>query len=506
MSAKTLMVQGTASSVGKSIMVTALCRIFHQDGFKVAPFKSQNMALNSFVTREGGEIGRAQAVQAEAACVQPTVDMNPVLLKPEADHRSQVIVLGKVAKNLTAAEYYEYTPILVSIIQDSLDRLRAEYDVVVIEGAGSPAEVNLRAREIVNMRIAKMANAPVILVGDIDRGGVFASIVGTLELLENDERELVKGLIINKFRGDVTLLKPGLDMLEKRCGRPVLGVVPFLHDLRIAQEDSVYLDERPEKNVDADLDIVVIHLPYTSNYDDFDPFEHRGCRVRYISEPGELGSPDLIIVPGTKTTIGDLSFLRQRGLGAGIVRLARGGVPVIGICGGYQMLGRKINDPLHVESRETVVEGLGLLDVETSFAETKTTSQVRAKVVARGSMFGALDGVEVRGYEIHMGQTKNENLEAPFRVFETSSGRADYSDGAMSADGHIFGSYIHGLFHNEAFTDGLLTYLRSRRGLSGQTRSGPLADEYDLLASAVRSSLNMSEVYRIAGLHPLGRD
>ncbi len=502
MPAKTLMVQGTASSVGKSIMVAALCRIFRQDGFKVAPFKSQNMALNSFVTPEGGEIGRAQAVQAEAAGVQPSVDMNPILLKPEADHRSQVIVLGKVFKNLTATEYYEHTPALRQTIEGSLARLRSAYDVVVIEGAGSPAEVNLREREIVNMRVAKMAQAPVILVGDIDRGGVFASIVGTMELLEPDERELVKGVIINKFRGDVSLLRPGLEILERKCGRPVLGVVPYLRDLKIAQEDSVYLDERPQRNSDADLDIVVIHLPYTSNYDDFDPFENRGCRVRFISEARELGSPDLIILPGTKTTISDLKFLRQSGIAAGILRLARAGTPVIGICGGFQMLGKRINDPSRVESREMTVEGLGLLDVETTFAESKTTTQVRAEVTAGIGLLDGLGGVEVRGYEIHMGRTDSGTRKAPFRVFETPAGMADYVDGGISDDCQVFGSYIHGLFHNEAFTDGILTYLRSRRGLAGATSVTQAVDEYDVLASAVRSNLDMPQLYGIAGLRP----
>ena len=504
MSAKTLMVQGTASSVGKSILVAALCRIFLQDGFRVAPFKSQNMALNSFVTREGGEIGRAQAVQAEAAGVLPTVDMNPVLLKPEADHRSQVIVSGKVARNLTATEYYEFTPTLVRTIEASLERLRSAYDIVVIEGAGSPAEINLKEREIVNMRVAKMADAPVLLVGDIDRGGVFASIVGTLELLDQTERDLVKGFIINKFRGDVSLLRPGLDILEKKCGRPVLGVVPYIHDLAIAQEDSVFLDERPDKNGGADLDIVVIHLPYTSNYDDFDPFEERGCRVRYVSDPNELGSPDLIIVPGTKTTIADLKFLRQRGLAAAITLLARSGTPVIGICGGYQILGKRINDPLHVESREPAVEGLGLLDVETTFAQTKTTTQVKARVVAGKGILAGLNGVEVGGYEIHMGQTQGDSR-GPFHVFETPEGKVDYPDGSLNDDCSVFGSYIHGLFHNAAFTEGVVSYLRTRRGLGPSGVAPDARDPYDVLASVVRGSLDMQAVYRIAGLRKRSR-
>jgi adenosylcobyric acid synthase len=498
MQAKTIMVQGTASSVGKSILVAALCRIFRQDGYKVAPFKSQNMALNSFVTKEGGEIGRAQAVQAEAAGIEPTVDMNPVLLKPEADSRSQVIVSGKVWRNLPAREYYEHTPELLRVIEGSLTRLRSAHDVVVIEGAGSPAEVNLREQEIVNMRIASMAHAPVLLAGDIDRGGVFASIVGTIELLEQDERELIKGFIINKFRGDVTLLKPGLDILEKKTGRPVVGVVPFLHDLKIAQEDSVYLDERPDINGGAELDIAVVHLPYMSNYDDFDPFEHRGCRVRYVSSSGELGNPDLIILPGTKTTINDLRYLRETGLASAIVRLSGTGTPIVGVCGGYQVLGKRINDPLHVESKEGVVEGLGLLDIETTFERDKTTTQVRAKVAGNTGLLEGLGGVEVTGYEIHMGQSGCPVGQEAFRVVETPRGMSDYADGATSDDCSIFGTYIHGLFHSSVFTDGLISNLRKRRGLASRTIAALDKDrEYDLLAGAVRKSLDMERVYQI---------
>jgi adenosylcobyric acid synthase len=279
MPAKTLMIQGTASSVGKSIMVTALCRIFRQDGYRVAPFKSQNMSNNSFVTREGGEIGRAQAVQAEAAGIEPSIHMNPVLLKPEADNRSQVVVSGKAVMSLDARDYYEYTPHLLGIIENSLNHLRADYDIVIIEGAGSPAEINLKEREIVNMRIAMMAGSPVLLVSDIDRGGVFASIVGTMELLEQEERNMVKGMIINKFRGDIGLLKPGLAMLKKRSGKPVLGVMPFFHDIIIAQEDAVYLEEEQRIKANGDLKIAVIHLPRVSNYDDFDPLAEQGCNI-----------------------------------------------------------------------------------------------------------------------------------------------------------------------------------------------------------------------------------
>jgi len=503
MSAKTLMIQGTASSVGKSVMVTALCRVFHQDGFKVAPFKAQNMALNSFVTREGGEIGRAQAVQAEAAGIEPSVDMNPVLLKPEAEAKSQVIVLGKVVKSLEANHYYDYTPYLLGVIEDSLNRLRSSYDIVVIEGAGSPAEINLKEREIVNMRVARMANAPVLLAGDIDRGGVFASIIGTLELLTEEERDLVKGLIINKFRGDLALLKPGLDFLEKKTGKPILGVIPYFRGIKIAQEDSVYLEERQVGSASRGVDIAIIRLPHISNYDDFDPLEEMSCALRYITEPSELGNPDLIILPGTKSTVADLVYLQEQGIAQAIIQRAKAGTPVIGICGGYQMLGKTINDPYKVESREISVAGLSLLDIETTFGQVKTTTQIGARVVANKGLFEGLKGVEITGYEIHMGQTRGQNRAPAFQVVETPQGKAYYFDGAASDDCLIFGSYIHGLFHNVNFTNALLNRLRQLRGLPAAATVPINKDkQYNELARVVRQNLNMRQVYKIA----LGRE
>ena len=495
---KTLMIQGTSSSVGKSILVTALCRIFMQDGLKVAPFKSQNMALNSFVTADGGEMGRSQVVQAEAAGIEPTVDMNPVLLKPEADTFCQVIVRGKVARRLHADEYQHYSPGLLGIVRDSLENLCSTYDVVVIEGAGSPAEINLKDREIVNMRIARMANAPVLLAGDIDRGGVFASLVGTLELLEQDEKEYIKGFIINKFRGDLKLLQPGLDFLEKRTSRPVLGVVPYLHDINIAQEDSVYLDERMENQSQHDLDIAVIRLPHISNYDDFDPLE-TDCRVRYITRPEEIGNPHLIILPGTKSTLGDLRYLRETGLADEILRQAGAGTPVAGICGGYQMLGRNILDPQGVESSGGGAPGLGLLDVDTVFAGEKATRQVRARVLADRGLMEGMKGQEVVGYEIHMGQTSSDGVPGAFQIVATPQGAANYSDGALDERGMIFGSYLHGLFHNFAFRDSLLANLRRHWGLSERSSSVVLSKEqhYDRLAEVVRSSLDMTAIYKI---------
>ena len=496
MPAKTLMIQGTASSVGKSIMVAALCRIFRQDGFKVAPFKAQNMALNSFVTKEGGEIGRAQAVQAAAAGIEPSVHMNPVLLKPEAEARSQVIVLGKVTENLKASQYYDYTPYLLGIIEDSLKRLRAAYDMVVIEGAGSPAEINLKEREIVNMRIARMAGAPVLLVADIDRGGVFASVVGTLELLTREERNLIKGVIINKFRGDLDLLKPGLQFLEERTGKPVLGVIPYFRDIAIAQEDSVYLEERPAGLAEKDVDIAIIRLPHISNYDDFDPLEESGT-VRYITGPAELGTPDLIILPGTKSTIADLTYLKQQGLAQAIIHRAESGTPVVGICGGYQMLGKTLDDPHRVESGEGSAAGLGLLDSETTFDRVKTTTQVKARVIADSGLLDGLNGIEVTGYEIHMGQTRNPDLPA-FHVLETPRGKADYFDGTVSSDRLILGTYIHGLFHNINFTHAFLNRLRQIRGLPAATPvSINQEEQYDKLADIIRQNLDIPKVYKI---------
>ncbi len=503
MPAKTVMIQGTASSVGKSIIVTALCRIFRQDGFKVAPFKAQNMALNSFVTREGGEIGRAQAVQAEAAGIEPSIHMNPVLLKPEANAKSQVIVLGKVARRLEASQYYQYTEYLSGIIEDSLNRLRTSYDVVVIEGAGSPAEINLKEREIVNMRIARMAGAPVFLVGDIDRGGVFASVVGTLELLTQEERDLIRGIIINKFRGDLGLLKPGLDFLEKRSGKPVLGVIPYFRGISIAQEDSVYLEERRTGSCNGNINIAVIYLPHISNYDDFDPLEEQDCTVRYITEPSELDTSDLIILPGTKSTIADLIYVQQHGLAQAIIQRAKSGIPVIGICGGYQMLGKRINDPDHVESNEDSIAGLGLLDNETFFNKDKTTTQIKARVTADNGLLQGSKGIEITGYEIHMGQTESQNYIPVFNVLETPEGRTDYFEGAVDSSGWTFGTYIHGLFHNTDFTQALLNSLRQNRGLpSAITVSTTRQEHYNKLADIIRQNLDMSRVKNIV----LGRN
>jgi len=499
--AKVLMIQGTGSSVGKSIIVAALCRIFSQDGFNVAPYKSQNMSLNSYVTRDGGEMGRAQVVQAEAAGIEPSVDMNPILLKPEADSRSQVVLMGKPAMTVPAGEYYLHTPELLMVAKKSLARLRSQYDIVAIEGAGSPAEINLKRREIVNMRIANIAKAPVLLVGDIDKGGVFAQLVGTLALLDDKEKRHVKGFIINKFRGDISLLKPGLDELESITSLPVVGVIPFYHDIFIDEEDSVRRD-MPRK-IAIDVDIAVIHLPHISNSTDFEPLQReKGVNVRYIKHVKDIGHPDVIILPGSKSTISDLKHIRNIGVADAIMREAHSGVPVIGICGGFQMMGRRIDDPSHAESDRDSVTALGLLDVVTTFAKRKTTWQVRAACACKRGILSGLYNKELSGYEIHMGQTIGDNVLPAFKIISRGDRKSSYMDGAMSKDGNIVGTYIHGLFENASVRRCLLSNLRKMKGIASDMRPLALSKdaEYDKLAALVRDSLDMDMIYKIAGL------
>jgi adenosylcobyric acid synthase len=496
---KTIMIQGTASAVGKSIIVTALCRIFKQDGYKVAPFKSQNIALNSFVTESGGEIGVAQAVQAEAAGAIPTVDMNPILLKPTSNSGCQVVVLGKVDRTISANDYSNYAPSLLKTVTDSLNRLRQEYDIVVIEGAGSTAEINLKDREIVNMRIAKTAACPVLLVGDIDKGGVFASLVGTLELLDEDERHYVKGLIINKFRGDVALLQSAIEYLEKRLRLPMLGIIPYFKNVHIAQEDSVYLDERQERVVGGGLNIAIIRLPHLANYHEFDSLEIDGCTVRYVAQPSELKNPHLIIVPGTKSTTTDMQYLHESGMADLIREKAHQGIPVVGICGGYQILGRKILDPHKVESGQTEVAGLGLLNTITEFTAKKTTTQVKGKTITQNGLLAGTAGQDIYGYEIHMGQTRNEEQTSAFKITETTPDKSGYLDGAINNQGNIFGTYIHGLFENDDFRYTFLNNLRRYWGLT-ENKDRPRTNkdqEYDKLAAIVRQNLDIPQLYRI---------
>lgn len=521
------MIQGTGSHVGKSILVCALCRILKQDGYRVAPFKAQNMALNSFVTKDGKEMGRAQVAQAEAAGIEPLVEMNPILLKPTGDCGSQVIVMGKPIGNMAAKEYYQKKGEFVSLIKEAYHTLRAQFDIIVIEGAGSPAEINLKDGDIVNMGMAKMASAPVLLVTDIDRGGAFAWIVGTLALLAPDERDRVKGVVFNKFRGDKGILKPGLEMLEGRINKPVVGVIPYIHNLSIDDEDSVSLEYsgiserdhesgvRGQNTADTSstpgsrlpasfIDIVVIKLPRISNFTDFNIFTHeRDVRVRFVDMAKDIGQPDLLIIPGTKNTIGDLLFLEERAIAEEVKNLSLCGTVIMGICGGYQMLGREINDPLHVESSKDGVKGLGLLNTVTTFAGEKQTYQVKAHILEHENLFPVAG--ELSGYEIHMGDTvlSGHNAMKPFaRITERAGKAVDIIDGCVSADGNVLGTYIHGIFDNDEFRSKLTNYLRSKKGLKPSREchvdfKSIREHRYNELADIVRRNMDMNMIYHI---------
>ncbi len=500
------MIQGTASSVGKSLLVTALCRIFRQDGLRVAPFKSQNMALNSAVTPDGLEIGRAQAVQAEAAGIAPTVEMNPILLKPEPGMRSQIVMMGRVAGTMNWREYHSRREESTKVIASALQGLRSRYDLILIEGAGSPAEMNLQHQDIVNMYVARLADAPVLLAGDIDRGGVFAQLVGTLDLLEAEHRARVAGLIVNKFRGEPSLFTPGAEFLERRCGVPVLGVVPFIERLRIADEDSVALQQRPRNRSNAALlDIAVISLPSISNYDDFLPLEHEGgVSVRFADDAAGVEDADLVIIPGSKSTVNDLNWMRRHGFAEAIAKRAADNRPVIGICGGCQMLGARIDDPERIESHQSALEGLGLLGIVTRFETVKRTTRVRAQSACRSFLTAEVSGERLDGYEIHMGRVARlEGTRAAFRIVARNGERAAELDGAVSESGAIVGTMIHGIFENDSIRASLLRALAKRRGLEWQKRpdAAPARDaEYDRLATAVRASLDISAIRRIAGI------
>ena len=485
--AKRIMIQGTMSGAGKSLLVTALCRIFAQDGYRVAPFKSQNMALNSFVTPDGLELGRAQAVQAEAAGIECDVRMNPILLKPSSDTGSQLIVNGEVRGHYNAQDYFRMKRSLIPDIMAAYRSLADENDILVIEGAGSPAEINLREDDIVNMGLAELVNAPVLLAGDIDRGGVFAQLYGTVALLRGEERRRVKGTVINKFRGDVELLRPGLRQLEELTKVPVLGVVPWL---RVDIDDEDSLAPRLEKSGSGRaLEIAVIRLPHISNFTDFAPLEeHPSIGIRYVNQTDRLGEADLIILPGTKNTMGDLKWLRSSGLADAVIAAASRGTPVLGVCGGYQMLGRTLRDPGGVEQQGTL-PGLGLLPADTVFTGDKRRRRRRA-VCTDGPFAGAV----LTGYEIHMGKTET-NGAAPFCRFEDGS-----ADGAVC--GHVFGTYLHGLFDSGRLTEKLARCLAARKGITVpdvhiETRAAYRDRQYDLLADAVRESLDIPRIYEI---------
>ena len=539
--AKSIMIQGTMSNAGKSLLAAGLCRIFHQAGYRTAPFKSQNMALNSFITEEGLEMGRAQVVQAEAAGTRPRVDMNPILLKPTTEVGSQVIVGGIHRGNMKAGEYFAYKKSLVPEILAAYRRLEAEYDVIVIEGAGSPAEINLKEGDIVNMGLAAMVDAPVLLAGDIDRGGVFAQLYGTAALLAPEERARIKGLIINKFRGEKALLEPGIRQIEELCRIPVLGVVPYL-DVDLEDEDSLsgklcsglagngLLSEgRSAGSASADcakrcmVDIAVIRFPRISNFTDFDAFSRlAGVTVRYVSAPRELGNPDMVILPGTKNTIDDLLWMRQSGLEAMVLKLADRQVPVWGICGGYQMLGEEIYDEEGVESGACRrVRGMGLLPLITEFSEEKVRTQTEGAFGELDGCLGALSGMRLSGYEIHMGRTR---ISGSGRAADTARLRPDRQEPEICRPmaytaplgekqflaegwnrGNVYGAYVHGIFDGPGIGEALAGALAARKGLDWEPEArvdykAYREQQYDRLAQALRESLDMERIWRIMGL------
>lgn len=521
------MIQGTGSGAGKSVIVAGICRIFRDMGIKVAPFKAQNMALNSFITKEGGEIGRAQAFQAEAAGIEPFNDINPILLKATGESGCQVILNGKVYGNMTAIDYYAFKDTAWKAVTSAYDKLSQNYDVIVIEGAGSPAEINLQKEEIVNMSVARYTGAPVILVGDIDKGGVFASFYGTIGLLDGDA-DYIKAFIVNKFRGDIGILRPGLRMIENKTGRPVIGVINYFGDLGLHEEDAIPIERLIPKRRDEPfkaIKIVVLRLRYIANFTDFDPFMYEpGVELKYSLREEDINNADLIIIPGSKNTVSDLLFLRQNGIEECVKLAVNKGIPLIGICGGYQMLGKKIFDPYNIESSEKEVEGMGFLDIVTSIEKTKTTYQVEAELINGSKLFNVVqdssnDGFKnLKGYEIHMGVTtgdiglfrlyryQNTGLRAqstenppspPFNKGEL--GGFEVLDGSMK--GNVWGIYIHGLFDNDSFRTALLNSLRYRKGLppiKGTINYFELKENaIDKWADVLRSSVDICFILRL---------
>lgn len=535
--AKSIMIQGTCSGAGKSMIVAGLCRIFQQDGYKVAPFKSQNMALNSYITKDGLEMGRAQVVQAEASKVEPSVFMNPILLKPTGDTKSQVIVNGEILKNMTAKEYYQNKKILVPEIQKAYDKLDEEYDIIVIEGAGSPAEINLKENDIVNMFMAKLVDAPVLLTGDIDRGGVFAALYGTVALFDDDEKERVKGLLINKFRGDISILQPGLDQIQDITGIKVVGTIPYL-DVDIDDEDS--LSEKLDyKNCIAPIEIAVIKTPRISNFTDLNVFEYmEQVSVKYVDRKENLGNPDMIVLPGSKNTIDDLIWMRESGLEALIKKKVEKGVPIFGICGGYQMLGQKLSDPFHVEISESkllkykstavdkdfeyenfaqlkkvinpnnTIRGMELLPMETIFTESKKRTQIEGNFDKLGGVLKDLSGMKFKGYEIHMGETIVVGAGQVCALGSDCFHRVT-KDGDGGNLGNIYGSYVHGIFDGEGIAETIVKALMKKKGMNddeidavstGMDLDTYKEKQYEKLARGMRNALDMEYIYEIMGI------
>jgi len=496
--AKAIMIQGTMSNAGKSLLTAGLCRIFKQDGYRTAPFKSQNMALNSFITEEGLEMGRAQVMQAEAAGIKPSVLMNPILLKPTTDTGSQVIVHGEVLKTMSAREYFAYKHELIPEVMKAYNTLAAQYDVIVLEGAGSPAEINLKKEDIVNMGMAKKARAPVLLVGDIDRGGVFAQLIGTLMLLEEDEKKLVKGTIINKFRGDGSILASGVSVLEEKTGIPVVGVAPYM-DIEVEDEDS--LTERFESSGKIGvIDIAVIRLPRISNFTDFNPFESiPGVSLRYVKHPHELKNPDMILLPGSKNTMEDLLWMRQTGMEALILKEAAKGKIIFGICGGYQMLGDTLSDPKNVEAGGEI-KGMGLLPMNTVFEESKIRTRVSGRFKEIGGPLSSLADVELEGYEIHMGESTLRQGISHMNQIKDGVTQTVKQDGAWKEN--VYGSYVHGIFDKGEVAQKIITALGSEKGIDISEMTGMdyqvfKETQYDILASELRKHLNMEQIYEI---------
>ncbi|MFO7982187.1 MAG: cobyric acid synthase [Desulfuromonadales bacterium] len=499
--ARALFVGGTGSDVGKSILTAGLCRIFKRRGLSVAPFKAQNMALNSAVTPEGGEIGRAQALQAAACELAPHTDMNPVLLKPNSEEGSQVILHGRPVGNMSIGEYHSYKTTAFLEVEKAFRRLAAQHDLVVLEGAGSIAEINLMDHDITNLRAAAMAGAPVLLVADIDRGGVFASIVGTIDLLDAAQRSRIAGVIINRFRGDASLLKPGIEEVERRTGVPVLGVVPWI-DLRLPEEDSVALDRKRAAPGGA-IHIGVVRLPRISNYTDFDALEREtAVSIHYVTDPAEIEGLDLLILPGTKNTLADLDWIFEKGFDAAIGRYHQTGGRIIGICGGFQMLGSRIDDPGSLESPRRQAKALGLLDVTTAMQPDKQTHQAEGTLLGSTADCGLIPDTVIEGYEIHMGETRRGAYARAFSALSRTSGEnARVEDGAVSTDGRVWGTYLHGLFDNVGFCRQLLATLDSRFADPDSTEPlFNLQEELDRLADHLEKHLDLDCIEKMLDL------
>ena len=505
---KNIMLLGTGSNVGKSIIAAGLCRVFYQDGYSVAPFKSQNMALNSYITKDGKEMGRAQVVQAEAANIEPEAFMNPILLKPTTDRKSQVIVNGKVYKNMDAREYFAYKHNLKKDIMTAYNHIRENFDICVLEGAGSPAEINLKEDDIVNTGMAEMADSPVLLVADIDRGGVFAAIYGTVMLLEENERKRIKGVIINKFRGDNSLLTSGIEMIEKLTDIPVLGVVPFV-PLGIEEEDSLGIDKYNEKK-EGKIRISVIKLKHISNFTDIDALSHyNDVSLKYVTKSSELGNEDIIIIPGSKNTVEDMKDLIEKNIGREIVRIAKKGTPVFGICGGFQIMGQKIMDPEKIESDLKEISGLGLLDIETVMKSDKTTTQYKNTVKNVSGILTGTEGMEIKGYEIHQGYSypvneKNEENNNSENILKNDTACLFGEEKLKGAvKDNIAGTYIHGIFDNSEFTSHFLNEVRKLKGLDRIDENFSYSDyknrEYDKLAEVLRGNIDIKKIYEIMG-------